>query len=126
MHALAQHEHLNRPGGIYVLIGRATFSSAMMNAYEIRQRTNAILVGEPTGGKPNSFGEIINVDIDGTDLKLQVSTKYFHAFKDSDPIAVFPALEVSTSAARFSMDTWRARRPSTVTISSRTTRPWPR
>ena len=49
-----------------LLIGRATFSSAQMNAQQFRDRTKAILVGEPTGQKPNHFGEIKNFISGGT------------------------------------------------------------
>ena len=99
--ALATHERLNVKGRIYVLIGRATFSSAMMNALEMRNRTEALLLGEPTGQKPNSFGEIISVDLEGTDLKLQVSTRYFHQIADGDPAAIFPDVEVGISAEQY-------------------------
>jgi hypothetical protein len=98
---LASHPRLNAEGRIFVLIGRATFSSAMMNASEMRDQTEALLIGEPTGQKPNSFGEIISVDLEGTNLKLQVSTRYFHAFTDSDPVAIFPDFEVRIDAAQY-------------------------
>ena len=44
--------------GLYTIVGRATFSSALMNAFDLKTRTRAILVGEPTGGKPNHYGQV--------------------------------------------------------------------
>lgn len=41
--------------GMYVLIGRATFSAAMSNAVQYRQILNATLVGEPTGANPAGY-----------------------------------------------------------------------
>ncbi len=48
---------INRKGHLFVIIGRATFSAAMANAADFHRETNAILVGEPVGEKPNSFQE---------------------------------------------------------------------
>ncbi len=42
---------------LFVLIGAGTCSSGLRAARDFNNRTNAILVGSPTGGKPNSFGE---------------------------------------------------------------------
>lgn len=47
----------NRPGGIYVLTSPATFSAAMNFATRLERDTDAIFVGEPTGGSPNHFGD---------------------------------------------------------------------
>lgn len=42
----------NRPGRLYVIVGRATFSAAMEATDLLHDGTAAIFVGEPTGGKP--------------------------------------------------------------------------
>ena len=42
----------NTSGRLYVIVGRATFSAAMATADRFRDETAAVLVGEPTGGKP--------------------------------------------------------------------------
>lgn len=47
----------NRPGGIYVLTSPATFSAAQNFATRLERETDAIFVGEPTGGSPNHFGD---------------------------------------------------------------------
>lgn len=47
----------NRIGGLYVLISPATFSAAMNFATRLERETDAIFVGEPTGGVPNHFGD---------------------------------------------------------------------
>ena len=47
----------HRQGSLYVIIGRSTVSAAMFNAIELRKELNAILVGEPTGSKPNGYSE---------------------------------------------------------------------
>lgn len=53
--ALIMIDELNWRDGVYVLIGRKTFSAAMSNAVQYRQLLNATLVGEPTGANPVGF-----------------------------------------------------------------------
>ncbi len=54
---LRRRERFLRPGGLYVLIGRRTASAAMVNAVDLKRAAGAILVGEPTGARPNSYSE---------------------------------------------------------------------
>lgn len=72
---IAKREAVNQPGRLYVLIGRATFSSALFNAFHFKDGTKATLVGEPTGGKPTSFGEIKTLPLKNSGLMIQYSTK---------------------------------------------------
>ena len=55
IHAL-QSTSIDRPGVLYGLIGRATFSAAGNFVTVLQRDTKAILVGEPTGGAPNQYG----------------------------------------------------------------------
>lgn len=75
--ALAKHPTLNQKDRLYVIIARRTFSSGQMNADELRAKTNATLVGEPTGGRPNHFGEVRNFTLPHSWLSVSYSTKYF-------------------------------------------------
>jgi C-terminal processing protease CtpA/Prc len=49
---------LGAVGHVYVLIGPGTFSSGTDNAMALRDSLHATLVGEPTEGKPSSYGEV--------------------------------------------------------------------
>lgn len=69
--------YLNEKGRFYVLIGRMTFSSALLNAIELKQSYNAILVGEPTAGNVNHYGEIRSFTLPNTGMVVNYSTKYF-------------------------------------------------
>ncbi len=62
---------------VYVVSGRATFSSAILNAMDFKRLTNAIFVGEETAGKPNHFGEVRNFQLPNSKLYVSYSTKYF-------------------------------------------------
>jgi len=54
---MVQFETLNPKGKIFVLIGRNTFSAAHNLLVEINRLTNAIIVGEPSGSRPNALSE---------------------------------------------------------------------
>ncbi len=69
--------NLNKNGGIYVLTGSKTFSSAVLNVLALKQQTRAILVGEPTGENAEHFGEVKFFILPSTQLKVSYSTKYF-------------------------------------------------
>jgi len=68
---------VNKKGKLYVIIGRQTFSSAIINAMDFKNMTQAIFVGEETSGKPNHFGEIKLLELPDSGLKIQYSTNYF-------------------------------------------------
>ncbi|WP_295939730.1 S41 family peptidase [uncultured Alistipes sp.] len=62
---------------VYVVLGRKTFSSAILNAMDFKRLTNAIFVGEETAGKPNHFGEVLSFPLPASGLKVRYSSKYF-------------------------------------------------
>ncbi|MCK9626143.1 MAG: S41 family peptidase [Bacteroidales bacterium] len=68
---------INKKGKLFVIIGRETFSSAIINAMDFKNMTQAIFVGEETSGKPNHFGEIRLFQLPSSGLKIQYSTNYF-------------------------------------------------
>lgn len=76
---------LNKKGKLFVIIGRRTFSSAVLNAIELNNNTNAIFVGEPTGGKPNHYGEVKGFELPNNKITVNYSSKYFKNYdKDID------------------------------------------
>jgi hypothetical protein len=83
-----------------VLIGRQTFSSALMNAVQFRKLTKATLVGEPTGGRPNHFGETRTFTLPGSGMTIQHSTKYFRQQAQDDD-ALYPDVRVDVRAADY-------------------------
>lgn len=87
---LAKCEHINQTGKLFVIIGRDTFSSALLNVYSLRYKTRAILVGEPTGGKPNCYGEVQRVRLEHSGFVISYSTKYYHLIEDDLMPSLFP------------------------------------
>ena len=76
---------------VYDVIDKGTFSSGMDDAMEIKSaalqyttlfpgvdlRTRFIVIGEPSGGKPAEYGEVVGFTLPGSGLNGQYSTKYF-------------------------------------------------
>lgn len=97
---LAAMPDVNQPGNLYVLIGRATFSSAVLNAMSLRNKTDAILIGEPSGGKPNHYGEVKSFTLPNSGLVVQYSTNYFTT-TEGDPDSIYPDIEASQTYADY-------------------------
>lgn len=74
---------INTRDSLFVLIGPATFSSALMNAQQFHTRTQATLAGQPTGGSPNHFGEVKFFTLPHSKCTVQYSTRYFRMTKDN-------------------------------------------
>ena len=86
---LMKFEAFRQRGRVYVITGRATQSAAMVNALDFRKEINAILVGEPTGGRPNSYSENDEFRLPNSNLEVSYSTRYYK-FQDTDTPAVMP------------------------------------
>jgi hypothetical protein len=82
--AILARPTLNTRGRLYTLIGRGTFSSAMQNAIHMKTDTNSIIVGEPTGGRPNGYGETRSFTLPNSGLEVQYSTRFFRNWGDLD------------------------------------------
>ncbi len=89
---------LKKIGPVYVIIGGNTFSSAELNAIDLRRILHARLVGEPTGGKPNSYGEIKTLTLPNSKLVVQYTSKWFGSSHDG-PAALQPDIPAPYSLA---------------------------
>lgn len=97
--ALAQRQDVNQTGHLFVLIGPRTYSSALLNAIQFRQRTAALLIGEPTGGEPNHYGEIQEFTLPNSGLSVFYSTKYFVYLEGDHSSALEPDRLIPFTAA---------------------------
>ncbi|MEL6638487.1 MAG: hypothetical protein AAFW73_06100 [Bacteroidota bacterium] len=93
---LSEVAAINQKGKLFVAISQHTFSSAVINAMNFRQLTNAILVGKPTGGSPNHYGEVRALILPKTKMEIYHSTNYFK-YIDEDLLAVLPDVTVPTT-----------------------------
>ncbi len=90
---LRQCKKLNRKGGIFVILGRNTFSSALLNAYSFKDKTKAIFVGEATGGMPNCYGEVQYFELNNSKLMIRYSTKFYKIIKNDKQLSFFPDIK---------------------------------
>ncbi len=90
---LAKFLEINPQIKTYVILGRATFSSAILNTMDFRRLTNAVFVGEETSGKPNAFGEVKDFRLPDSKLLVDYSTKYFKV-TDEDVNTITPDVKI--------------------------------
>ena len=91
---------INQKGKLFVLVGRRTFSAAMVNAIDFRKDTQAILVGEPIGERPNSYSENDEMTLPNSRVVVSYSTRYYQ-FLDEDVPAVVPDQRIDPSWTDF-------------------------
>jgi len=73
VHGLIKRDWLNQRGKLFTIIGRATFSAAMMLAIDLERHTRTLFVGEPTGTSPNMYGETGTITLPNSRLTIYVS-----------------------------------------------------
>ena len=65
----------------YALISENTFSSAILNALSLKDDADFTLVGTPTGGSINHYGELKSFTLPETGWEVYYSSKYFKLSK---------------------------------------------
>lgn len=85
---------------LYVVVGRNTFSSAILNAMDFKRLTNAVFVGEETSGKPNHFGEVKKFQLPSSGIRVDYSTKYFKR-TDEKVTTINPDIKLEPSFSDF-------------------------
>ena len=68
-----------------VIIGQHTFSSGILDAIQLKQGP-VIFVGEPSGGSPNSYGEVQTLVLPNSQLNVSYSTRYFNTGYPDGPL----------------------------------------
>jgi hypothetical protein len=86
-------------GHLYALMGRSTMSSGLFAALDLHNEVGAILVGEPTGGKPNCYGEMRSFKLPNSQLDVCYAIKYFRLVERGDPPSLEPDIPVTLSLA---------------------------
>jgi len=97
---LKERPNLNQKGHLFVIIGSGTYSSGVLNAAELQEQSQAIFIGEPTGARPNLYGQYKYFSLPNSGLVVSYSTKHFRRVKD-DPPALAPNVTVQLTAADY-------------------------
>jgi len=96
VHPIRDIADINRKGHLFVLIGPDTFSAAMSNSAHFRYQTNAILVGQQIGEKPNSYQEAREMKLPNSHWTVRYSVK-FYKFVDNGENLIRPDQEIIPS-----------------------------
>ncbi len=98
INALAKRPVFKERGSLIVLTGRDTYSSAQLNADALRRNAGAVVIGGPTGQKPNAYGEVRSFTLKNTGLPVYYSTKFFKTDQD-DPESMMPDVLIEPTMA---------------------------
>lgn len=102
VHGLIRRPAVNRPGGLFVITGRRTFSAAQYMCSAIEANTNAIFVGEPTGSRPNFVGETTPFRLPCSGLRVNVSDTYWqNGWPQDRRTSIAPELRVAPTIAAY-------------------------
>lgn len=82
--SIIRNESLNQYDRTFVLIGKRTFSAAQMLVNELEQYTRVTFVGEPTGSRPDHFGDPRKVRLKHSGLTLRVSRLHWSSYTAFD------------------------------------------
>ena len=96
------HERVNREGNLFLITGRHTFSAAMDFSTGVEQRTKVLIVGEPGGSRPNSYGDAKSHLLPNSNITVRLSTIYW---QDSTPddarLMILPDIEAPPTFAHY-------------------------
>ena len=82
--ALIRNATVNQPGGLFVIIDRGSFSAAVNAVSDLERLTNSVLVGEPTGGAPSSWGDPQKIVLPNSGLIARIATVYWRDWMPRD------------------------------------------
>jgi tetratricopeptide (TPR) repeat protein len=104
--SLIRARTLDRPGRLFVLIGRGTWSAAQSLVNELERYTEATFVGEPTGGKVNSYGDSVKITLPHSGITVRVSSLWWQGDeRDKRPwIAPQVAADLTSADYRANVD----------------------
>lgn len=106
VHGLIRRDRINQPGRLFAIVGRGTFSAAMMLTVDLEKHTRALFVGEPTGARPNMYGDNVQIVLPNSGLVVNASSLHWVY---SEPRDARPWI-VPDIAAELSSADYRARR----------------
>jgi tetratricopeptide (TPR) repeat protein len=74
---IIRSQKLDQKGRLFTIIGRSTWSAAQSLVNELERYTNTIFVGEPSGGKVNSYGDSRRIVLPNSGITVRVSTLWW-------------------------------------------------
>ena len=95
--------HVNKRGRLFLLSGRATFSAAANFAAEMDRDTRAIVVGEPTGGGVETYGDTFPLALPTAGWTVHIAARYHERKKGPGDrrLAVEPDVRVDLTSNQY-------------------------
>jgi tetratricopeptide (TPR) repeat protein len=104
---IIENKKINKPGKLFVIIGRRTFSACQNLVNELSNYTNAIFVGEPTAENINFYGDNRRVDLPNTGIPVFLSFAWWQdkpQWENADWLAPQLAVDMSYDDYRLNKD----------------------
>jgi hypothetical protein len=93
---------LDRPGRLFILMGRVTFSAAANFVTDMEGSSSAVFAGEPMGGSPNLYGDADPIALPWAGQTLYMATRYHpRSTPDDERITIEPDIAVDLSSADY-------------------------
>lgn len=100
--ALIHFKEQRAEAKLFVIVGRNTFSAAHLLLADLNRLTDAIIVGEPSGSRPNHLGEAGWFQLPYSGVVGIISSQYHQASKAEDHrIWVAPQLPVTLDSKQY-------------------------
>lgn len=79
---------------LITLISELTFSSGVMNAVQLKYGLDAMLIGTPTGGNVNGYGELQQFNLNYFPYTVNYCVKYFEMISGYEKDSLYPDIDV--------------------------------
>jgi hypothetical protein len=87
---IRKRPEINQDGKLFVITSRTTFSAATIAAIDLKRETHAILVGEPSRGKPNGYSDEKHLYLPNSNVTVNYSPLYREAMPELGDAAYLP------------------------------------
>lgn len=79
---ILERPEINQPGHLFVLTSRTTFSAATIAAIDFKRKTAALIVGEPSRGRPNGYSDEKHLRLPNSGIEVNYSPIYREAMPE--------------------------------------------
>ncbi len=90
VHGFIRHDSINQQGRLFTLVGRKTFSAAVILLHHMAQHTNTLFVGEPAGAPYNFSADSTGVTLPHSGLRAYISTLFWQFGRSDDLRQIVP------------------------------------
>ncbi len=100
----SDHDLFESSGSLIVLIGRNTFSAAVLFSIWLENSVQPVFMGEPTGGKPRMFENARQLMLPNSHLSLQIATRARRDTVTDTRQTISPQVPIGLSSAEYFSD----------------------